>query len=51
MKLLFDMASLRMRYYQRLNGNHLLVLQTISNIGHTSAILVETFIKIKALNK
>ena len=51
MKLLFDMASLRMRYYQRLNGNHLLVPQTIIGIGHTSAILVKTFIKIKALSE
>ena len=51
MKLLLDMASLRMRYYQRLNGNRLLVLQTIIDIGHTSAILVETFIKIKALSE
>ena len=51
MKLLLDMASLRMRYYQRLNGNCLLVLQTIIDIGHTSAILVETFIKIKALSE
>ena len=51
MKLLLDMASLRMRYYQRLNGNRLLVPQTIIDIGHTSAILVETFIKIKALSK
>ena len=48
MKLLLDMASLRMRYYQCLNGNRLLALQTIIDIGHTSAILVEIFIKIKA---
>ena len=40
-----------MRYYQRLNGNRLLVPQTIINIGHTSAILVETFIKIKTLSE
>ena len=46
MKLL-GMASLRMRYYQHLNGNRLLVPQTIIDIGHTSAILVKTFIKIK----
>ena len=47
MKFLLDMASLRMRYYHRLNGNRLLVRQTIIDIGHTSAILVKTFIKIK----
>ena len=51
MKLLLDMASLRMRYYHRLNGNRLLVPQTIINIGHTSAMLVKTFIKIKALSE
>ena len=51
MKLLLDMASLRMRYYQRWNGNCLLVPQTIINIGHTSAVLVKTFIKIKALSE
>ena len=51
MKLLLDMASLRMRYYHRLNGNGLLVLQTIINIGHTSAMLVKTFIKIKGLSE
>ena len=38
MKLLLDKASLRMRYYHRLNGNRFLVLQTA------------TFIKIKALS-
>ena len=51
MKLLLDMASLRMRYYQRLNGNRLLVPQTIINIGHTSTMLVKSFIKIKALSE
>ena len=51
MKLLLDMASLRMRYYHRLNGNRLLVPQTIINIGHTSAVLVQVFIKIKSLSE
>ena len=51
MKLLLDMASFRMRYYQRLNGNRLLVPLTIIDNGHSSAILVETFIKIKALSE
>ena len=50
-KLLLDMASLRMRYYQRLNGNRLLLPQTIIDIGHTYAILVETIIKIKDLSE
>ena len=51
MKLLLDMASLRMRYYHRLNGNSLLVPPTIIDVRHTSAILVQTFIKIKALSE
>ena len=52
MKLLLDMDSLQMRYYHRLNGNRLLLSQTvIINIGHTSAILVKTFIKIKTLSE
>ena len=51
MKLLLDMASLRMRYYLHLNGNRLLVPQTIIDIGHTSAILVRTFIKIQSLSE
>ena len=51
MKLLLDMASLRMRYYHRLNGNRVLVPQTIIDIGHNSAMLVKTFIKIKALSE
>ena len=50
-KLLLDMAHLRMRYYQRLNSNRLLVPQTIIDIGHTSANLVANFIKIKALSE
>ena len=51
MKLLLDMARLQMRYYLHFNGNHLLVPQTIINIGHTSAILVRTFITIPSLSE
>ena len=51
LKLLLDMASLRMRYYHRLKGNCLLVPQIIIDIGHTSAMLVKTFIEIKALRE
>ena len=51
MKLLLDMASLQMRYYLHLNGNRLLVRQTIINVGHTSAILVRTFITIPSLSE
>ena len=41
------MASLQMRYYHCLNGNPLLLSQTIINIGHTSAILVKLLSKLK----
>ena len=51
MNLLLNMASLRMRYYHRLNGNRLLVPQTIIDIGDTSALLVKTFIIIKTLSE
>ena len=51
MKLLLDMASLRIRSYPHLNGNHLPVLQAIIDIGHTSAILVRTFITIQSLSE
>ena len=51
MKLLLDMASLQMRYYHRLKSNCLLVPQIIIDIGHTSAMLVKTFIEIKALRE
>ena len=37
MKLLLDMASLRMRYYTQLNGNRLLLPQTVLNLGYTSS--------------
>ena len=48
MKLLLDMASLRMRYYLQLNGNRLLLPQAILNLGYTSALLTKSFIKIKS---
>ena len=51
MKLLLNMASLRVRYLLRLNGNCLLLSQTILEIGHNSTILVQIFIKIKALSE
>ena len=40
-----------MRYYHRLKGNCLLVPQIIIDIGHTSAMLLKTFIEIKALRE
>ena len=51
MKLLLDMASLQMRYYLHLNGNCLLVPQTIIDFGHVSTVLVRTFITIQSLSE
>ena len=51
LKLLLDMASLRMRYLLRLNGNRFLLSQIILDIGYNAAILVQIFIKIKALSE
>ena len=51
MKLLLDMASLRMRYYSQLNGNWLLLPQAILNLGYTSAMLTKSFTKIKSLSE
>ena len=49
--LLLDMASLQMRHYLHLNGNRLLLPQTILNLRYTSATLPKSFIKIKSLSK
>ena len=51
MKLLLDMASLRMRYYIQLNGNRLLLPQTVLNLAYTSSMLIKSFIKIKSLGE
>ena len=51
LKLLLNMASLRMRYLLRLNGNRFLLSQIILDIGYNAAILVQIFIKIKALSE
>ena len=51
MKLFLNMASLRVRYRLRLNGNCLLLSQAILELGHNSTILVQIFIKIKALSE
>ena len=48
LKLLLDIASLRMRYYTQLNGNRLLAIR---NLGYTSAMLTKSFIKITNLGK
>ena len=51
LKLLLDIASLRMRYYTQLNGNRLLLPQAIRNLVYTSAMLTKSFIKITNLSK
>ena len=51
MKLLLDMSSLRMRYYTRLNGSAVGMPQVILDIGHLSAKIVRSFIKIKDLSE
>ena len=51
MKLLLDMASLRMRYYTQLNGNRLLLPQMVLNLTCTSSMLIKSFIKIKSLSE
>ena len=45
------MASLHMRYYVQLNGNRLLVPQTLLNIGRISTYLNKSFIAIKSLRE
>ena len=50
-KLLLDMASLRMRYYMQINSNHLLVPQTLLEIGRVSTYLIKSFITIKSLRE
>ena len=45
------MASLHMRYYVQLNGNRLLVPQTLLNIGRISTYLNKSFITIKSLRE
>ena len=49
MKLLLDMSSLRMRYYTRLNESGM--PQAILDIGHLSAKIVRSFIKVKDLGE
>ena len=51
MKLLLDMSSLPMRYYTYLNGSAVGIPQVILDIGHLSAKIVRSFIKIKDLSE
>ena len=49
-KLLVDMASLRMRYYQRISANRLSLLQIIVNLGHATTCFMLGFNKLKELS-
>ena len=51
MKLLLDMSSLRMRCYRHLNGSVVGMPQVVLDIGHLSAKIVRSFIKIKDLSE
>ena len=51
MKFLIDLPSLCMRYYTRLNGIPIGMPQVIKKIGHESAKLIKSFIKIKHVSE
>ena len=50
-KLLVDMASLRMRYFQRINANRVFLAQIIINLGHATTCFMLGFNKLKKLSK
>ena len=50
-KLLVDMASLRMRYFQRINTNRVFLPQVIINLGHATTCFTLGFNKSKELSK
>ena len=45
------MASLRMRYYLRINNNRSFLPQTLLDLGRVSIYLLKSFIKIRILSK
>ena len=51
LKLLLDMASLRVRYYLNINRSQIGTPQIILNIGKHSAKLIRSFIRIKDLSE
>ena len=51
MKLLLEMSSLCMRYYTCLNGNEIGMQQVVLDIGHLTAEICRSFIKIKHLSE
>ena len=50
-KLLIDMASLRMRYFQRINANRIFLSQIIMDLGHATTYFLLGFNKLKELGK
>ena len=50
-KLLIDMASLRMRYFQRINANRIFLPQIIMDLGHATTYFILGFNKLKELSK
>ena len=50
-KLLHDMASLRIRYYLRLNDNRSFLPQKLLDVDRISTYLLKCFIKIRSLSK
>ena len=50
-KLLIDMASLRMRYFQRINANRIFLPQITMDFGHATTYFILGFNKLKELGK
>ena len=50
-KLLIDMASLRMRYFQRIKATRIFLPQTIMDLGHATTYFILGFNKLKELSK
>ena len=50
-KLLVDMVSLRMRYFQRINANRVFLLQIIIDLGHVTTCFILGSNKLKELSK
>ena len=49
-RLLFEMASLRMRYYHGINANRSFLLQTILDLGNVTTWFILGFKKLKSLS-
>ena len=50
-KLLTDIASLRMRYFQRINADRIFLLKIIIDRGHATTYFILGFNKLKELSK